>query len=293
MNTAGSTSPHALRVRSALAVAGLLTATLLSAPAPHASAATGSVDPNTPAGVRPNGGSSHSTLVFSDEFMGTSLDTTKWSSVDALRRSGDYYDAWWKPSNVKVNPNPDSINGGNLWISLSQLSSTAYATGEIEGRGKFDFTYGTVEWRAQLPPTDDHFGALWLMASGGTSGVDGTARDGGEYDVIESTQKADAYGNTIHYDGYGADHKASSANISAPGLHSGYHTYTVEWKPTQIIYRYDGTVVRTINDPNLISQVPMFPVISHEAAEWADGSIYDAPLDYRSNMYVDYIRVWQ
>ncbi|MFI5633052.1 hypothetical protein ACIA8E_27460 [Streptomyces sp. NPDC051664] len=43
----------------------------------------------------------------------------------------------------------------------------------------------------------------------------------------------------------------------------------------------------------LISQVPMFPMISHEAAEWADGSIYDAHLDYRSNMYVDYIRVWQ
>ncbi|SCX99882.1 hypothetical protein SAMN02745898_101532 [Streptomyces sp. 136MFCol5.1] len=60
-----------------------------------------------------------------------------------------------------------------------------------------------------------------------------------------------------------------------------------------MIFRYDGAVVRTVNDANLISQVPMFPVISHEAAEWADGSIYDALLDYRSNMYVDYIRVWQ
>ncbi|MDX2730273.1 MULTISPECIES: family 16 glycosylhydrolase [unclassified Streptomyces] len=97
----------------------------------------------------------------------------------------------------------------------------------------------------------------------------------------------------VHGHGYGADHKASSANINAPGLHCGCHTYAVEWKPTQMIFRYDGAVVRTVNDANLISQVPMFPVISHEAAEWADGSIYDALLDYRSNMYVDYIRVWQ
>ncbi|MFF5276044.1 hypothetical protein [Streptomyces sp. NPDC000133] len=58
-------------------------------------------------------------------------------------------------------------------------------------------------------------------------------------------------------------------------------------------YRYDGSLVRTVDDQNLISQVPMFPVISHEAAEWADGSIYDAPLVHDSNMYVDYIRTWQ
>ncbi|MFF3357922.1 family 16 glycosylhydrolase [Streptomyces sp. NPDC002917] len=285
-------APSALRIRTSAAAAGLLAATLVVPSATPAQAA-GFVDPHTPAGVRPNGGSSHATLVFSDEFYGTSLDNSKWSSVDSKRRDGQYFDSWWKPSNVKVNPNPDSINGGNLWISLSQLGDGQYATGEIEGRGKFDFTYGTVEWRAQMPPTEDHFGALWLMPTGGINGVDGTARDGGEYDVIESTQKADAYGNTVHYDGYGADHKASSVNVDAPGLHSGYHTYAIEWKPGQIIYRYDGNVVRTVDAQNLISQVPMFPVISHEAAEWADGSIYDAPLDHHSNMYVDYIRIWQ
>ncbi|MEU8831470.1 glycoside hydrolase family 16 protein [Streptomyces sp900116325] len=281
-----------LRIRTLAAAAGLLAATL-AVPGATPAQAVGFVDPNTPVGVRPNGGSSHATLVFSDEFYGTSLDSSKWSSVDSKRRDGEYFDSWWKPSNVKVNPNPNSVNGGNLWISLSKLSDTEYATGEIEGRGKFEFTYGTVEWRAQMPPDNDLFGALWMMPPGGVNGVDGTARDGGEYDVIESTSASDSYGNTIHYDGYGADHKVSSVSVNAPGLHSGYHTYTVEWRSDRIIYRYDSAIVRDITDPKLISQVPMFPVISSESAEWAAGSVYDAPLDYRSNMYVDYIRVWQ
>ncbi|MGW1732866.1 glycoside hydrolase family 16 protein [Streptomyces sp. AM2-3-1] len=286
------TAPSALRIRTSAATAVLLAAMLVVPSATPAHAA-GFVDPQTPAGVRPNGGSSHATLVFSDEFYGTSLDSSKWSSVDSKRRDGQYFDSWWKPSNVKANPNPDSVNGGNLWISLSKLSDTEYATGEIEGRGKFEFTYGTVEWRAEMPPNNDLFGALWLMPPGGVNSVDGTARDGGEYDVIESTSASDSYGNTIHYDGYGTDHQVSSVSVDAPGLHSGYHTYTVEWRPDRIIYRYDSTIVRDITDPKLISQVPMFPVVSSESAEWAAGSIYDAALDYRSNMYVDYIRVWQ
>ncbi|MET7542259.1 hypothetical protein [Streptomyces sp. NPDC005507] len=56
---------------------------------------------------------------------------------------------------------------------------------------------------------------------------------------------------------------------------------------------YDGTVVRTITDPNLISQVREFPIVSHEVIPYAQGNVADAPLDYTSTMYVDYIRVWQ
>jgi hypothetical protein len=56
---------------------------------------------------------------------------------------------------------------------------------------------------------------------------------------------------------------------------------------------YDGTVVRTITDPKLISQVREFPIVSNEIIGYAQGDIHDAPLDWHSTMYVDYIRVWQ
>ncbi|WP_328727173.1 glycoside hydrolase family 16 protein [Streptomyces sp. NBC_00259] len=283
------------RARLLCASVVLATVTALASGPVHAEPqkAAAMVDPNTPNGVRPVGGSPHATLVFSDEFYGAALDTSKWTAKDEERSDGSYFRDWWKPANVRVNPNPQQINGGNLWINLSQLATDQYATGEIESRGKFDHTYGTVEWRAQMPPTEDHFGALWRQPTNGISTVDGTARDGGEYDVVESYYQGDRYANTIHYDGYGADHKVPTATINAPNLHTGYHTYAMEWTPTSIKYRYDGGVIRTITDPNLISQVPQFPVISHEAGAWVDGAIANAPMDWRSNMYVDYIRIWQ
>lgn len=60
----------------AAVAAGLPAITLLSTPPADAAPDAGFVDPNTPAGVRPSGGSSHGTLVFSDEFMGTATAPT-------------------------------------------------------------------------------------------------------------------------------------------------------------------------------------------------------------------------
>ena len=131
------------------------------------------------------------------------------------------------------------------------------------------------------------------MTPGGV--VDGTARDGAEIDIMETFSTSSQYGVTVHWDGYGADHQQSSTNVSAPGLHdtTWYHTVTLNWTSTRMTFRYDGTVVRTITDPNLISQVREFPIASHEVIPYAQGNIADAPLDYTSTMYVDYIRVWQ
>ncbi|MFF1357845.1 hypothetical protein [Streptomyces sp. NPDC058297] len=53
-------------------------------------------------------------------------------------------------------------------------------------------------------------------------------------------------------------------------------------------------MVRTETDPKLISQVMEFPILSHEVLDnWADGSIHDETYEWTSNMYVDYIRIWQ
>jgi hypothetical protein len=37
-----------------------------------------------------------------------------------------------------------------------------------------------------------------------------------------------------------------------------------------------------------------FPILSHEVLDnWADGSIHNETYEWTSNMYVDYIRIWQ
>lgn len=96
-------------------------------------------------------------------------------------------------------------------------------------------------------------GAVWLQTHSWGT-IKGSAEDGAEIDLMESAYKADKYAATIHY---------------------------------------DGQVVRTVTDPKLISQVKEYPILSHEVLDWAEGDVTQAPLDYRSTMHVDWIRVWQ
>ncbi|RFC78068.1 hypothetical protein [Streptomyces sp. AcE210] len=59
-------------------------------------------------------------------------------------------------------------------------------------------------------------------------------------------------------------------------------------------FTYAGAVVRTETDPKLISQVMEFPILSREVLDnWADSSMHDETYGWTSNMYVDYIRIWQ
>ncbi|MFD3479186.1 family 16 glycosylhydrolase [Streptomyces sp. NPDC058695] len=248
------------------------------------------VDPATPLDAQPHGGPlatrAASTLVFSDEFTGTGVDTNKWNILDVDR--GAY---WYKASNVRV-------TNSALAIDISNVGDGTYGGGRIDSQGQFDFAFGTIEYSIHIPPTQGHLAAAWLQASNGvTPGgvVDGTARDGAEIDIMETFSTGNQYGVTVHWDGYGADHQQSGATVSAPGLHdtTWYHTVTLDWTSTRMTFSYDGTVVRTVTDPNLISQVREFPIASHEVIPYAQGNIADAPLDYTSTMYVDYIRVWQ
>lgn len=286
----------------AVAAAISLSALLATGPA---QADPSLVDPATPTGVQPLGSSTRDvstrSLVFSDEFTEGTLDTSKWTARDQ-ERTGNRTDGirwWYKPSNVRL----IADNGGNLAIDISKLGTNQYAGGRIDTAGatdssatKFDFTSGTVEARIHLPPTEGHLGAFWLQRTGGMPAgypADGTANDGAEYDIIESNYTDNRYSNTMHYDGYEAGHKSQTTTISAPRLRDDwYHTFRMDWSPNTINFWYDGVIVYSISDPDLISDVPEFPILSHEIIPFAQGSILNAPLDTTSTMYVDYIRVW-
>ncbi|WP_405482999.1 family 16 glycosylhydrolase [Streptomyces sp. NBC_00009] len=269
-----------------------------AAPAPvPAEPASSFVDPTTPAGVQPltaDGTRAAQTLVFSDEFNGSTVDSSKWTARDQERSGAAPGDTWWyKPGNVRTD------NNGALAIEVHNIGTGVYSGGRIDSQGKFKYTYGTLEAGVHTPyVTNGHLAAVWLQADGGpTPGgvVDGTARDGSEMDLVETAYQADKFSTAIHWDGYGADHQSLGTTPAAPGLHSvWYHTFGLNWTPAKLEFTYDGAVVRTETDPKLISQVMEFPILSHEVLDnWADGSIHDETYEWTSNMYVDYVRIWQ
>ncbi|MEU7581503.1 glycoside hydrolase family 16 protein [Streptomyces sp. NPDC041068] len=293
------------RVRRRAAAAGLLLGACALAAAVPAQAAgdaaplpASPVDPATPRGAQPLGTEGRATgaqtLVFSDEFDGSTVSTARWTARDQERSGAAPGDRWWyKSANVRTD------NKGALAIDVRQLASNQFSGGRIDSQGKFTYTHGTLEARVHTPAkTNGHLAAVWLQADAGLTpggAVDGTARDGAEIDITETNYQADKYSATLHWDGYGADHQSSSTVANAPGLHgTWYHTFGLRWTPAQLQFLYDGTVVRTVTDPKLISQVKEFPILSHEVLDnWADGSVHDEVFDWNSTMYVDYIRVWQ
>ncbi|MFF0484942.1 family 16 glycosylhydrolase [Streptomyces sp. NPDC004435] len=288
----------ALRTGATLGALALLAAaqTTTAASTPR-NATAPLVDPATPAGAQPQlptgPRTAAQTLVFSDEFTQTSLDTTRWTARDQERTEASRTDGirwWYKPANVRLIPD----NGGNLAIDLRKLTTNQYAGGRVDTQDKFDYAYGTLEARIHTPyATNGHLAAVWVQAPNHGTQV-GTAADGAEYDIIETSRQNDQYPVSIHYDGYAADHKVSSQTVNAPGLHSTwYHTVGMAWTPTQIQFTFDGAVVRTVTDPKLISQVREFPILSHELLFFAEGSLTSAPLDASSTVYVDYLRIWQ
>jgi beta-glucanase (GH16 family) len=252
------------------------------------------VDPTTPRGARPLAPSRARTLVFSDEFDGTDIDPAKWTKRNWQRTGAVYPDTWsFDPANVTTD------GRGALAIHLRNPAPNEYTSGLIDSQGKFDYTFGTLEARVHIPPTNGHLAAVWILPTNGLAPggvVDGTARDGAEMDILESNYQADKYTTTLHWDAFdGPNHQQSSAVAQTPTLHSTwYHTVGLNWTPTKLEFTYDGTIVRTVTDPAKISQVKEYPLLSHEILDqWADGSIHDEVFNWTSSMYVDYIRIWQ
>jgi len=254
------------------------------------------VDPLTPTNVLPSGfpdslAASKLKLVFSDEFGSSELDTTKWTARDQNRGKGNNGVEWWyKPDNVRKAAENDA-----LAIDIRRIGDNVYSGGRIDSQGKFDFTFGTFECRMHIPVADGHLAAAWLQSAVGLmEGPDVTARTGAEIDIIESHSAGDKYAITLHWGGYGQYHKQSSEIVKAPNLHSAwYHTFGVSWGPDEMVFTYDGDIVRTISDPNLISQVREFPIISNEIIPFAQGHIDTAPIDASCTMYIDYARIWK
>ncbi|MFF1923547.1 family 16 glycosylhydrolase [Streptomyces sp. NPDC058221] len=283
------------RVLSAIAVVAagslgmcLMPAASQAAQSTDTAALAASVDPATPLTAKPVGTTAQSgKLVFSDEFNGTAVDASKWVKGDGERQAHSGIRWWYKPENV-------GVANGSLNLSISKLADNQYAGSSVSSQGLFAYKYGTIEFRMQAPPTEGHLGAVWMMPENGLAeDNNGSASDGAEYDLAETSNKADTYPNTVHYDGYGTNHKSTSHVVQAPGLHSGYHTFSLVWTPESLTYLYDGTMVRYLTDTKLISAVRERPVMSNEILQMAEGDIATAPKNSTSDAKFDYVRVWQ
>lgn len=216
-------------------------------------------------GVSPDGPAGPWKLVFDDEFDGTSLDLTKWSS------------SWFNGgsmNNVTTSPANVSVAGGILSLKLSSSTVGACVTTNPNGGAQtgFQFTYGYAEARVLFPgsgSTIDNWPAWW---------TDGQSWPGdGEIDIAEGLGKL-----TTNY------HNASGAFNSGPisGQWGGtWHVYGADWEAGTITIYWDGKVVHTLTSAKTsITSSPQYLILNNGAGHTAD---------IGASLQVDYVRVWQ
>jgi len=70
-----------------------------------------------------------------------------------------------------------------------------------------------------------------------------------------------------------------------------FHTYGWEWETDRVIWYMDGVPVRSICDPQIVPQVPMYLIINQAVGGNFPGPA--DPNDYPATMLIDYARVYQ
>ena len=208
------------------------------------------------------------TLVQSDDFSGSSLDTTKWK----------VYGPWipGHAGNGIRDGSAVSVGNGVLTITARMVNGTLVSGGLSN---KLDQAYGRFEFRVRTDPDPSlaTSGVVLTWPQSQNWPIDG------ENDIYETTLDADRnpIKTFIHY---GADNKQYWFH------HNGvdgtqWHTMAMEWEPSAIrIYR-DGILAWTVTDRNAI------PDVAHHLSIQLDA--FKKSMSGTVRLQVDWVKIYR
>jgi beta-glucanase (GH16 family) len=217
------------------------TAALATIATPLAATATGPV---------PTGVSGPFTMTFEDNFSGTTLDTSKWSTKEPWNTVGTGFvndsDA------LLVSPPPAAhLAVSNDTVTLKARRTTAATnagkamqTTMLTSRDKYTtFTHGVVEARIKIPAGNGLWPQLWMQ--GNSAG--GTWPSNGEVDIFEFVNNATSRGHLFGSVHWGADrslHRQATKMAAAPYVGDGqFHTFTLHRTTSFLRFYVDGVQV--------------------------------------------------
>ena len=217
-------------------------------------------------------------LVWSDEFEGEVLDFAKWD----YRGLGPRRDA----INVK---DTVSLDGDGHLVLTTRRVGDKYHTAMIGTQGKYETAFGYFECRVKLQKQIGHWSAFWIQSPTLGNPVGNPNKAGTEIDVFEYLRnRGDKIQHTLHWDGYGTDHKSAQKIAEVPELTRGWHTVGFLWMPTHYVFYVDGK--ETWRTDKGVSHRPQYMILSLEVGKWA-GGISKAELP--DHFYVDYVRIYK
>ncbi|MCZ8510962.1 S-layer homology domain-containing protein [Paenibacillus filicis] len=204
-------------------------------------------------------------IVWADNFSGSEVNTDNWK--------------------FNLNPRDKAIfTADSAFIGSDGLSIRSWSDNEknytayLDTKGKHEFTYGLFNAKIRFLGGTGTHSAFWLQSATNGKYIGDPGKSGTEIDVVEF-RKVNKSGknisnflpSTIHWDGYGANHKNVSKNTTTPKSMDGtWHNYSVLWTPTSYKFFFDNQQYAEIDDA--VSQSPEYFILSCEigaANNWA------------------------
>ena len=265
---------------------------------------------------------------FEDEFDGTSLDDSKWTTglvwgdtriingeqqyfVNTQEQPGFGYDPFSFTGDsliIEAVPIPDELRS-NLppicdepdptGLDRCEFLSGALSTHNTDGTSKYQFLYGYTEARIKVSDSAGALSSFYLFHRYPGVGLD---RQAPEIDILEYLGEnpfgdEDAF-QTYHFDDVATGITRSSptmsfANPTGELFSEEFHTFGVLWEPSLIIWYVDGIEIARLTGPQ-VGRQPM-NIINYLVAgsAWAPTPDASDPDVFPMELEVDYIRVMQ
>jgi beta-glucanase (GH16 family) len=174
----------------------------------------------------------------------------------------------------------------------------SYTSARLQTLKTFQFQYGLVEARIQVPAGQGLVAQFWALGSEAYEGSDAWPACG-EIDTAEVLgSEPNIVNGTLHAPWPWAPTGVQGQAESATPLSAGFHTYSVEWEPEQISFMLDGSVYKTITPADLPAGAawpfkhPYFLLMDLAVGgEWPGSP--NTSTHFPAQMLVDWVRVWQ
>ena len=237
-------------------------------------------------------------LVFNENFDGGVIDPEKWTTAFrwgpdlVVNNEEQYYVDIQNTPDFGFNPfrmDTDSLAiGANLTPDnlLEATNNQAFVSGVLTTADRFEFTHGIAEIRAQVPSGTGLLSQFWMLP-----------------DVFEGLRpqtfimevrgnEPEAVFHSYKYQDEN-DELQTSGTLRSQGtdFSAGFHTYAVEWSPSELIYYIDGVEFQRFASENIATQ-DMYLIITLAVGGIFPGSP-DETTVFPSELIIDHVRVFQ
>lgn len=238
--------------------------------------------------------SSESPYFWNDEFE--TIDTSKWTFEIGTGSSG-----WGNNEKEYYTDRSENayVQDGILHIRANKedYKGSGYTSARMITKGKFSFTYGTVEARIALPVGKGIWPAFWMLGAN-IGQVSWPAC--GEIDIIEAVNSESVVYGTNHWQYEGSHAEYGNNTNDFHGAKKAlditqFHTYKMTWDEKLIAMYVDDfkyheiSIENNAGGTNAFHKPQFFLLNVAVAGNWPGFDVDDT--QFPNEMLVDYIRV--